>query len=279
MFPLGATPRRLFYHAPGSITMRVHDAPLVTQRWAHDADAAEEASDEEEPLNKRAARSMEASGVCTPWRTVSELLACVLLFSWVAWLFVHVYSPPCVVASLTKVDHAPVLIFSERTGLAWTVDDQTGTLQMEERRPQGDRLDNPAFVQAQSFQIEWLRDDRYFCLRWLHDLRLVEVSLEDHMLRLGQYGCSNTTQMFKLEKSSIFNLGAQSNINVRDRLHLRAHGDRGPPWQPMGKLETFWTRMRLEPLGAEQGPTHAQRSLSELIAKLENSAKGSPMSP
>ena len=196
----------------------------------------------------------------------------------------------------SRSGHAPAAIISTHSGLAWTVDESTGVISMNDRFE-----DTSARASQQHFHVEWQKPaalpaeaqgevehreaDQNFCLRWLKDLRLVEVALagdaNEHVLRLGnRYGCDSASQLFSLVRrrdqglqffrgsgQSFFNLGARSIINVRSYEHLRAHGDAGPPWTPLQK-ETKITKMAFEPLALP--PAHVERRLLDLVVKLEN---------
>ena len=231
---------------------------------------------------------------------------CLLLFSWTLTLFLWSFSSCTAFGgsathAASRTGHAPVAIVSTHSGLAWTVDELSGVISMNDRME-----DTSSTALQQHFHVEWqkpavlpaapgsqrrlpeIEPDELFCLRWLHDLRLVEVALagdaNEHVLRLGnRYGCDSPKQLFSLVRRrdqglqffrgsghSFFNLGARSIINVRSYEHLRAHGDTGPPWTPLQK-ETKITKMAFEPLALP--PAHLERRLLDLVAKLENRSR------
>jgi hypothetical protein len=84
-----------------------------------------------------------------------------------------------------------------------------------------------------SFHLEW-RDDAWFCLRSLADLRVVQVepagSAHAGVLRTAGYGCSSDAHLFQYKGRSIYSKGAGSYINARELKFLRAHGDT-MPWR------------------------------------------------
>ena len=120
-----------------------------------------------------------------------------------------------------------------------------------------------------SFHLEW-RDDRWFCLRSLADLKVVQVepegSAQASILRTAQYGCTADAQLFQYKGRSLYSKSAASYINARELKFLRAHGDT-MPWRPMLR-ETRQTRVVLEPMQPPPGPAFMTRLLA-LVSQLE----------
>ena len=212
--------------------------------------------------------------VCVPYRIAIECLVLLLLGScsltFLSWRQTKACSPPHARAG---VGRSPVAIVSVRTGLAWSVDEH-GTVVMETRG-----MDDPSEPPSrQAFHLEWQQpvgsSDSYFCLRWLRDMRLVEVALpgaaDEYMLRVGgSYGCDHSAAHFAFRGSSLFSLGVGSFVNVREDWHVRAHGDKGPPWKPL-RDETRATQVSVEPLPDRRD--YVERNLLELVRRFERNA-------
>ena len=70
------------------------------------------------------------------------------------------------------------------------------------------------------FSIEWHGD--VFCLRWIATMQVLEAvpSSEESrgMLRAGKYECAEQAQFFEQRAKSIWSLGAQSYVNLREGL-------------------------------------------------------------
>ena len=134
---------------------------------------------------------------------------------------------------------AIVAVYSSSTDLAWSVDAATGQVGMAETVVHG-------------INIEWAQG--HFCMRWLGDLRLIEVAMpgsaDEFVLRTGRYRCDRPAQQFEMRGQSVWSVGAQSYVNIRDTWHVRAHGNTGPPWKPMTK-ETQATRVMLAPMASQ----------------------------
>jgi hypothetical protein len=259
--------------------------PDIAQRWAHEAPQADAVYDddlaaEEEEVRKRQShqpRPMHRSvAVCNSWRVLAELTLCLLVCSWLCTLFIW-YHSSCSsfqgqsIHQYTQSLQSSHALISQRTGLALTVD-ENGYVAMAERR-----RDDPHAAALQHFHMEWGNTTgpnvAHFCLRSLHDLRLVEVVRPDepeaHMLRLGRrhYKCQNASQMFAMRGRSIYSVGAQSVVNIREDTHVRAHGDVGPPWRPM-QQETPRSALIFEPLALPQD--ELVRKLVNLVSRLES---------
>ena len=211
--------------------------------------------------------------VFVPYRIAIECLLLLLLCSWsltfLSWRQTKACSPPHAHAG---VGRSPVAIVSVRTGLMWSVDER-GVVVMHERA-----VDEPSEPPSrQAFHLEWQQpvgSDSYFCLRWLRDMRLVEVALpgetDEYMLRVGgSYGCDHSAAHFAFRGSSLFSLGVGSFVNVRESWHVRAHGDKGPPWTAL-RAETRATQVSVEPLPDRRD--YLERSLLELVRRLEQNA-------
>jgi hypothetical protein len=105
-------------------------------------------------------------------------------------------------------------------GRAIAVDKSSSTLHMVARGP-ARGVSHPSREEA--FHVEW-QNSKSFCLRWLHNMRLVEVAPVDDehafALRLGEFGCTKATQRFELRGKGVYSLGTQRHVAV-----LGARGD------------------------------------------------------
>lgn len=233
-----------------------------------------------------------AAVVCIPYRLAAECGTLLLLCSWVLTLLSWMRAPPSCAPphAHSGVGRSPVAIVSLDSGLAWTING-AHFVHLDDRVS-----DEPqAEPSRQAFHLEWQvppeqtqpgeppraannfpapEAERYFCLRWLRDMRLVEVVLpgraEEHMLRLSnRFACDEPASFFAFRGSSLYSLGAKSFINYREFEHVRAHSDIGPPWRPLEK-ETSRTRVSIQPLPDRRD--FVERSLLELVGRLERNA-------
>ena len=183
-----------------------------------------------------------AAPFCNPWRTVAEILVIVLLCSWGLTYFIVNRLRVCQPGSHALNDDSGIIeIVATLSDLAWTVDDG-GVITLASTD------DVPAAKRA--FHIEWHQEQADFCLRWLGDMRVLESvpagQRDAFVLRTGGYSCDHATQYFKQSGGSLYSVGAQSLVNVRDSRFVRTHGD-NRPWGPLLK-ETSRTRMVFQAL-------------------------------
>ena len=230
--------------------------------------------------------------VFVPYRIAAECSLLLFLCTWafgIASWFHSRGAPSCAPPHAhSGVGRSPVAIVSGASGMAFTIY-QDGFVRMDARE-----VDEPSELPTrQAFHLEWQQPPQlppvstspqqqpttttttggygYFCLRWMRDMRLVQVAspgdADEHMLKLSnRYACDERAAFFAFRGSSLYSLGAESYINVRDEWHVRAHGDEGPPWKPLQK-ETSRSRLLIEPLPDRRD--YVERSLLELVTRLE----------
>ena len=227
----------------------------------------------------------QRSQVCVPYRVAAECAALVVIFSWALTMYMWyrtAVGPSCAPPhAQAGVGRSPVAIVSVHSRLAWSVDEKTGTIHMSDRVV--DEIAAPPSIQA--FHLEWQTPagtnssggsggsggSGHFCLRYLRNMRLVEAvrqgQAEEFMLRLSaRYSCSHEGSFFSFRGRSLYSLGVGSLVNYREYVHVRAHGDVGPPWKPLVE-ETARTQVSIEPLPDRRD--YVERSLIDLIGRLE----------
>ena len=227
------------------------------------------------------------SKLFVPYRVAAE---CGIIIGLSAWaLICYAYynawhnGPSCVPPQPhAGVGRSPVAIMMGGY-LAWSVNDN-GMVELREREEEL-AAEQPT---RQAFHLEWMpgsplfvhhgsRDGSYFCLRYLRDMRLLEAvppgGPDAFVLRVSnRYSCDASTSAFQFRGGSLYALGVQSFVNHRANRILRAHGDNGPPWKPLTQ-ETKLTRAAIEPLPDRRD--YIERSLLQLVARLENQTRGS----
>lgn len=261
----------------GSGRPRAESVSILGVGFANVTKPAERCADAM-PARIHVAMKASHSPVFVPYRMAAECGVLVVLCSWALTMYTWYgllgpsCSPPHAAAG---VGRAPVAIVSASTGLSWSVDER-GFVYMSDR--EGDEATGPPSRQA--FHLEWQVADgtnssgRHFCLRYLRDMRLVEAVGQGHpdafMLRLGaRYSCVDPASFFTLRGRSLYSLGVGSYVNYRDHWHVRAHGDKGPPWTPLLD-ETVRTYVSIDPLPDRRD--YVERRLLELVRKLEEQA-------
>lgn len=221
----------------------------------------------------------QRSQVCVPYRVAAECAALIVIFSWALTMYLwysRAISPSCAPPhAQAGVGRSPVAIVSVHSGLAWSVDER-GTIHMSDREV--DEIAAPPSRQA--FHLEWQpagtnSSGGHFCLRYLRNMRLVEAvrhgQADEYTLRLSaRYSCTNEGNFFNFRGRSLYSLGVGSFVNHREYLHVRAHGDAGPPWKPL-QVETSRTHVSIEPLPDRRD--YLERSLISLIGRLEQPAR------
>ena len=194
--------------------------------------------------NARTARANAGIPVCSPWRVATELLCLAFFASWGLNLAAYMFLPQCshfvstAITSSSNLGNSAVLLRAAHTGLVVRVDE----LSAEPNNILGLEAETVHMgneTRRQTFQLERV-DDTWFCLRWLHNMQLVEVvpagTAGAFTLRVGtNFSCTSPLQKFSLRGQSgrsLFSNGVHSFVQVRDTWHLRAHGDT-KPWAPL----------------------------------------------
>lgn len=213
------------------------------------------------------ARKVEAlaKGLYNPWRIATEVLVVALCFSWGLSLLTLYRSRKCLASDALHDGGTHIASVTAAFGdLAWVVDE--GFVKMA---PTAETE-----LERRAFHLQWISHDS-FCLRWLGDMRVVEAVVpgkpDAFMLRLGRYNCEEPTQHFKIEGQSIWSIGGKSFVNVRERWHVRVHGD-SRPWAPLLK-QTARTKIVLHPLPALR-ETLTKRLIS-IVSRLPPAIPGS----
>jgi len=213
--------------------------------------------------------------LCVPYRAAAECSMLLVIASWALTIYAwSTRAPSCAPPHASSgVGRSPVAIVSSRRGLAWSVSDE-GVVGLAERELE----EAAAAPSRQAFHLEWQpKHDvhgHHFCLRWLRDMRLVEVASADapdaFMLKLSsRFACEDPSAYFAVRGSSLFSIGVGSLVNTRDTWHVRAHGDTGPPWQPM-LSESRDSKVAIEALPDRRD--YVERSLLDLVRRLELNA-------
>jgi len=150
-----------------------------------------------------------------PGRLLVEGCICVLVLVCVLAVYActHV-SEACSLISRSPA-REPIAIASTMTGLFWSVSPDNGTLRLAEAAGGSSELER----REQSFRLEWGASGKYFCLRWLGDLRLVEVAVPPaggaSTLHVGRIRCDHRSQHFQMRGSSLYNVGGLSFVDMR----------------------------------------------------------------
>ena len=244
--------------APKGATMQQRS---VTQMWARPDEMAVSVAD--------SSRGQARDPLFRPYRVAAECSAVLLVASWLIGINVWMSMPSrCTTISSAPhtlaqtVGRAQVTIVVASSRKVWSVNPKEGMLRIAEPAQRGSALRRD----EQSFQVEW-QSSTYFCLRWLGNMRLVEVVLppqpDARTLIVGpRFGCDHPSQHFRVSGNSLFSLGAGSFVNVREGWHLRAHGDRGDGPLP---AETPRTRVYLEE--ADAMSDEIERRLLAMLAQ------------
>ena len=242
-------------------------------------------------------KASRATPLCNPWRVAAEAGITLMLASWaLTTATVYYYSRlRCATPgasqyiTISRGDDAIVAIESTSPavayGMVWMVDRDghvvLGQVQAPPPPPPPSALQSPPQPQPEppatqipphAFHAEW--HGEYFCLRWLVDMRLVEVVAdgpERFVLRANRRRCDRPAQHFEYHKYSLWNRGAQSYVNVRNTRLLRAHGD-AAPWKPLHR-ETRYTRMGLLPF-PDAMQSVFMRQLIDALSRREGDAGG-----
>ena len=222
---------------------------------------------------KRAAPMWAGNRLC------GECLALLLLCSWAFNMYTHLQLAECngERASQRSQGQLPaVAAIVAHNGGYWHAD-PSGLLRVASDDPPGI---------GGAFHFERDGTSEWFCLRWIANMRLVEVVLLNavpvpkgtvaigaHMLRLSpalRFGCHSDAQRFSLRGQSLYSKGAASFINVRSGVHLRAHSDIGPPWVAL-RRETLHSQVALEEAPMVQRDV-LSRGFADIVRRLEESA-------
>jgi hypothetical protein len=174
---------------------------MTRHRQRSQGQAATIACNESQPDAEEQPASSKAM-VIMPWRLAAELLAVFGLLSWA--LALYSFNPHRCDFVHARSGTRSLVTLLTHTGWAWNVDDDgLVTTAHPEDAPLG-------------FSMEW--QGERFCLRWIATMQVIEFSPKDLVLRLGKYECDERGQLFEQRSKSMWNVGAQSYVNIREGL-------------------------------------------------------------
>lgn len=233
-------------------------AEHITQRWAKQLVAAPPSPMEE-------GKSREPAPLVNRSRLFAECAVLIIVILWLGTiaLLYATRAQGCHVFTSPNTGRGRFVHLRAYNGRPWRVGGD-GVLSL------APKAGNHGVDASLAFAVEW-EDDEWFCLRWLGDMRLLEVVMppaaQAWTIRTGKLGCTAREQRFTFRQASVFSLGAGSFVNVRNDEAVRAHGDRFP-WTPQ-TLQTRQTALSVTELPDLTVAPAYEAKLLRLVAQLD----------